>query len=625
MTDESEGMWVQRVLDAARRGVILDLQAGVPTALYDPATANKWTPRRSIPASTIRAVMLHAMHGGSDFDPRGVRIRGARITGPADFAHIDFDYPLHLLSCCVDKPIDFSNATLRTLVLENSHTSSLKLDGSTVSGDVNARSVTNKGEFSALFARIEGQLVLEGSNLNNPEKEVLDLRGATINGPILADTMITHGRISAIGSTINGALRLSHAELSNPGKEVLNLDSATINSNVHADPITTNGHISTIGAAINGVLDLTGANLHNPKGDVLDLSGAAISSDVFVKTATVHGHITAVNTAINGVLDLTGANLHNPKGDVLDLNGAAISSDVHAIDLQTNGHISARNARIEGHFDLRGVTKPSSKMHEKLEVDLAGAAVDCLQLPLDSLGSVNLSWTKINRLVTPLGSEPQYPVNATGWALGDVEGRIRTNRKAATRWLSPEPDAGPQPWHALASVYERNGHPTEARRLRFTAANRVTKTAPPTTKLVRWGYLLVAGHGYYPLIAIVWLFLALIGGVALVDMNKAHFVPTTISAVTAITTSAADGPQEATAITGAVDCSTRQQYPCLDSFSYALAGVVPAATGITRPDWAVSSTAPIVVKFGLPLLRILAWIFTAILLAGVTGLLRKSS
>lgn len=72
-------------------------------------------------------------------------------------------------------------------------------------------------------------------------------------------------------------------------------------------------------------------------------------------------------------------------------------------------------------------------------------------------------------------------------------------------------------------MYERNGHPAEARRLRFTAANKVTKTAPLATKVMRWGYRLVAGHGYYSLLAALWLLLALVGGVALVDMNREHF------------------------------------------------------------------------------------------------------
>lgn len=44
----------------------------------------------------------------------------------------------------------------------------------------------------------------------------------------------------------------------------------------------------------------------------------------------------------------------------------------------------------------------------------------------------------------------------------------------------------------------------------------------------------------------------------------------------------------------------------------------------SNADWAISTVAPPWLAFGLSVLRILAWILTAILLAGVTGLLRKA-
>ncbi|MFD7012553.1 hypothetical protein [Rhodococcus jostii] len=181
-------------------------------------------------------------------------------------------------------------------------------------------------------------------------------------------------------------------------------------------------------------------------------------------------------------------------------------------------------------------------------------------------------------------------------------------------------------------MYDRNGHPAEARRIRFTAANKVTKSAPLATRLQRRTYLVVAGHGYYPLLAALWLVLALAGGFVLVEKSREHFVPTDPAAAAAPIATTDTGsndaaptePKPSSPITGADDCATHPQYPCLDSFSYALTGVVPAATGITRPDWTISVGAPLWVKAGIPVLRILAWIFTAILLAGVTGLLHKS-
>lgn len=99
MNDANDhAFWVNRLLNAARRGIILDLQAGAPATRYHPATAHDWTLDRSVHASAIRTVMVGVMRGEHpDLDPRGLRIQGARITGPADFTHINFSYPLHFI------------------------------------------------------------------------------------------------------------------------------------------------------------------------------------------------------------------------------------------------------------------------------------------------------------------------------------------------------------------------------------------------------------------------------------------------------------------------------------------------------------------------------------------------
>lgn len=234
--------------------------------------------------------------------------------------------------------------------------------------------------------------------------------------------------------------------------------------------------------------------------------------------------------------------------------------------------------------------------------------------------------------ITDLRTSPKIPplgrLIATGWQITDVHGLIRTDRLAATQWLKSTPPGHgftAQPWHALAAVYDRNGQPADARRLRFTAANETTAHAPWSTKPLRWIYLAVAGHGYYPLWAAVWLAGALLLGVFITDHNTEHFVPTDRAA--ADKTAAAHAAETHTPapqpITAADSCSRYPAYPCFNTFNYALAGVVPAATGVTKADWAISSTAPAVLTLGLPALRTLAWIFTVVLLAGVTGLLRK--
>ncbi|MQP33456.1 hypothetical protein GEO20_15925 [Rhodococcus erythropolis] len=612
MNEQSEHeMWVNRLSDAAKGGWIVDLRFGAPARQYNPATADQWPADRRIPASALRTVLL-GDHTG--FDPRGLRIAGARITGDVDLAHITFNYPLHMVRCRIDQPINLYAATLRALNLTASHIQSLFLDGATITGGLFAKQITSRGAIRAIGATIGGQLNLTGARLNNPGAEVLTLDGATITGAVFAGQIATHGEIRAIGATIDGQLNLTGAHLNNPGKIVLTINKTSIAVGIFADQITTHGEIRANMATIGGQINLKGAYLNNPGKNVVTLDGANMTGAVF------RDFVTATTS----------------------------------LKFQANGIITAVRARFAGEVDLTSA-KPIFSGH--LGVNFDGAVIQQLSLPSDSLNGIFLPQVTITHLATPIGREPRYRVWARGWTIGDIDGLIRTDHAAATRWLDlinkkdqkdqkkdkskgtdrrPQPlDVSPQPWHALAAVYERNGHPAEARRLRSTAANKVTKNAPLPTKTLRTIYLAVAGHGYYPLLAAVWLIVALIAGVALVETNRAHFVPTAPVVVASSVTAGATGGNKATptaqtekqpvTVTGAEDCASHPAYPCLDAFTYALTGVIPAATGITRPDWAVSTTAPAWVKLGIPALRILAWIFTAILLAGVTGLLRKSS
>ena len=738
MNEQREhAMWVDRLIDAAKGGWIVDLRFGAPTRQYNPATADQWPTDRRIPANAIRTVLI-GDHTG--FDPRGIRITGARITGNVDLAHITFDYPLHLVRCRIDQPINLESAKLQELNLTGSLIRSLSLDGATIAGDISAARVTTHGEICAHSATIDGQVDLTDAHLNNPGADVLTFDNATIAGGLFADQITTHGMIRALGATIGSQLTLDGARLNNAGDYVLNLNGASISSDVSAARVTTHGEVRALGATIDGQLNLAGAHLNNPGADVLNLNSASIPGSIFAGQITTHGmirarristgqliltgarlnnpggcvlsldgasissglsaervttdgeiralaatidgqviltgarmnnpghyllsmdganinggliaknitadgEIRAHSATIDGQLILSGARMNNPEAHVLNLNSARITGDVFAADsftstgrlnFQAKGTITAVRARFDGHIGF-AEAKPPSSGH--LIVIFDSAAIERLTLPLDSLTAIALPLAKITHLDTPKDREPSYPVLATGWTVGDVTGRIRTDHAAATRWLNridkKDKNLSPQPWHALAAVYERNGHPAEARRLRFTAANKVTKNAPLPTKTLRTIYLAVAGHGYYPLFAAVWLIIALIAGVALVGTNRAHFVPTTPVVVADTVTASATGGNKATptgqteeqpvTVTGADDCASHPTYPCLDTFTYALTGVIPAATGITRPDWAVSTTAPVWVKLGIPALRILAWIFTAILLAGVTGLLRKSS
>lgn len=645
--DDTIDSWIERLRAHARSGDVLDFTAGLPddSPLRRPDQADTWDPDRRLPAAALRAVLTDR---DLAVDPRGLRINGAHILDPVDLENITFEHALHLTGCRIDHTIDLSGATLRELCLDRSQTTTLALDGATVTGGVSARDgFRTEGMFRAAGASIGGQLNLAGATLVNPGDIALTIDSATVTGGVYArDGFRAEGAFRANGASIGRQLNLVGAAVVNPGGIALTIDDATVTGAVFALKFRTEGAFRANGARISGQLVVAGAILTNPGGIALTIDSATVPGGVLARDGfRAEGEFRAIGARIGG-LDLSGpgTTLVNPKGCSLILDNSTVAGAVFArrgfradgefraigarigrLDLSGPGTIFARPGGVALNLDGTTITNAvlaQNGFRTAGEFRANGASIGKLELPGTTLahpagialnlerssvgtldlsgieieGQTNLTGARITDLVTPDDDRPTGMLSATGWNITDVHGRIRTDRKTAAGWLDSTPSSAgftSQPWHALAAVYDRNGQPADARRLRFAAANRITRHAPWNSKPLRWTYLVTAGHGYYPLFAAVWLVLALVAAIAIVALNASDFTATGI------------GPPSL-AQAGAI----------------AAVNVIPAAGG-SKPDWTVSGDAAVVI-WTLLFLRVASWIFVAILLAGVTGLLRKT-
>jgi len=95
----------------------------------------------TIPASAIRAVIVgeHAT-----FDPRGLRIHRAHISGYLDLDHLDIDYPLHFVAYTFDANISLKRAKIPELALHDSHIQNINLNGTSINGDLYASKLTTR-------------------------------------------------------------------------------------------------------------------------------------------------------------------------------------------------------------------------------------------------------------------------------------------------------------------------------------------------------------------------------------------------------------------------------------------------------------------------------------------------
>ena len=183
---------------------------------------------------------------------------------------------------------------------------------------------------------------------------------------------------------------------------------------------------------------------------------------------------------------------------------------------------------------------------------------------------------------------------ADGWRIQTMHGQMASHAQLAQGWLDSRPSDlpyTPQPARALAEVYDRAGHPDQARRLRYTAARKVARQAPGWAKPWLYTYDALVGNGYYPLRTLGWLAIFLIVAGVLTTTSPDMFAPTDPAKAVAASTAAAAAPRPGQVppdpddISGATPCQDLGLYPCFNPLSYALQTVVPPAAAVQATSW----------------------------------------
>jgi hypothetical protein len=605
--DRDHDGWVKDLVKALEDGTVLDLAPGEDV---DVSQAADWPDQRRLPGEALRAALLEP---DVKPDPRGLKIRGAYITGTTDLADLRLTFGLHFDSCAFEESANWPGMTVASLQLIECTTSRLILNKSRIDGLLNLSRSTftssNEPALNLADAEIKGGAILPRVNVTGGLRLVrttigaqlslglatltsriipaLELDGADIKGDALLRGLTVTGKMQASGARIGSQLNLVGAKLTNEGEYAVVLDSTEIRGSTHLERVTVTGTMRAAGAKIGGRLHLTGATLTNKGKTAVDLDWAEVKGSAFLDGATVSGEVRAVLANFGGDLNLNGAELANEGRRALSLDAARL------------GHVRLTPATVEG------------------LISLAGAQIATLTTP--------------QNMAVLTSSE----LSAFGWRLGDVIGPIRHDKQAAANWLSRDNSADEfvaQPWHELANVYERNGQPADARWMRWKAAQGVTRTSPRWSKLIRKIYGFLVGHGYYPLIAAAWLVLAIVLSGIIVATNPAVFTPTATNKAAWKTPSPASQSappgRPAPPITGAAPCVALQdRSSCLNPVLYAFDNALPGtlATG-QAAQWTANGAQGwnMWVPYTLGGLKIVSWILVAFLLAGVTGLLRKT-
>jgi hypothetical protein len=338
------------------------------------------------------------------------------------------------------------------------------------------------------------------------------------------------------------------------------------------------GAVNLAGAHISSNLECDGAILGNDSGPALIADGLQVGQNMYLRhrfTATGSGEKGAVFLAgahIGGQLDCTGARLGNNSGPALIAERLQVGENMYLQDgfSATGGGVDAAvsltGTRIGGTllFDVGGIKHATNP--------------DCL-LTMDGLTYAGV---------------PE-PVSAGDW--------VRLLRHGT-------PSYAAQPYQQLAAGYQALGDDLQARQILMAQRDdQLTRTKPrPRWSERLWGRItkVTLGYGYQPWRALLFLIVVIALACVLAVVLGSH---------------GALAQTDQTATPGQ-PCTVIQQV------SVGLDLNLPVGTTVARADCDLtkdsSSVAAAWLTAGGWALRLLAWAFAALFIAGFTSAVRKT-
>jgi hypothetical protein len=382
----------QSLVEHVLSGDWLDLTLSRGEVLNE-AAMRSWGESRSISAAVIRDILRGRLV--PDPDPRGVRLRGARIAGRLDLENLTTYVNLELSDCFLDEGLLAQDARMASVGLircQLAHPTdppldaarltciALDLTGARITGHAMAGGVNLRG------AHIDDSLDCDGASLSNDSGPALSAEGLQVGQSInlrrkftatrsgvrgVSQAGASPGAVRLTGARIGGSLDCTGASMSNDSGPALSADSLQVGQDIFlrsgftAVGATGAGAIRLRGAKIGGSLQCDGqVSLRNETGPALvgerlQVGQAIILRDGFSATAYgLYGTVRLTGARIDGSIDCRGAVMSNEAGPALRAEGLQVGQDMRLSNgFNANGvgphAVRLTGARIGGSLDCR--------------------------------------------------------------------------------------------------------------------------------------------------------------------------------------------------------------------------------------------------------------------------------
>ena len=636
------------LVERVGRGECLNLAAD--DEAVDEASMRSWGDSRTCRATVIRDILRGRL--AADPDPHGLRLRGARITGRLDLENVTTDVNLELADCILEEGVLARDACLAFVALTGcqfEHPAEPPLDGARLTCSVlrlnGARVIghNDTGAVNLFGAHITGPVGFEGADLRNDSGPALFADGLRVDQDMFmrggfraTGSSDDDGIVRLLGAHVGGNLEFVGAHLRNDSGPALFADGLRVDQDMFmrggfraTGSGDDDGIVRLLGAHIGGNLEFDGAHLRNDSGPALNADNLDVDQDMLLGGCRASGSggpgaVRLFGAHIGGRLDGEGADLRNDSGPDLFADGLRVDQDVfmrggfRATGSGDAGAVRLLGARIGGNLDCT-----RAKLRNK-----SGSALNAGSLQVGQ--DLNLTDG-----FTAAGGGKDVAVDLTG---AQVRGAFRFDPKRLKHKVGPHQrlavdgltypglpkqilpqcwrvllrDATPryaaQPYQWLAAAFRALGDERQARETLMRQRDDQLARTDTRRRERLWGWItkVTLGYGYQPWRALLFLAAVVAVSCVLAVVLGSH------GALAQTTKTATPGRP----------CTVVQQV------SVGLDLNLPVGTSVARADCELTTDSDSVTAAWLTavswFLRLLAWMFAALFIAGFTSAVRKT-
>lgn len=354
----------RRLIEAIAKGEWADYSSEDP-ALNDSADGATWGEDRTVRAHVIVAICAQ-LEPSLTVHAKGIRIRGAKITGQLDFQNLNLLFKLSLINCWVETEILLQDAQTRTIVLSGSRVCGIVANRiSTIGGLYFDKGFICSGSIQLIDAQVTASIVADGAVFDRPHWLAFDGARLRLGGSLfLRNGFHCRGEIRLVDAEIGGSLVFENARLVNPSGMTLNASRVSTKKNVFLrSNFSSVGEIMLVNAQVGGSFLCQKATLENIYRIVLRADGMSVKGTMHLSDGfTAKGGVRLPFSNIGGTLECHNATFENIGRECLTANEITTGGSVFLRpNLETSGRVVFEGASIGGSLVCSNATLMSPR------------------------------------------------------------------------------------------------------------------------------------------------------------------------------------------------------------------------------------------------------------------------